>query len=102
MLIVLGVNVFPAAVRDVVSGFHPCTTGEIQIQLEKPGPKVDPPLRLKAECVGEPTPRLKDEIERKIRATLTVAANVELVPAGTLPRYEMKGQLVKHLYQEKT
>jgi hypothetical protein len=30
-----------------------------------------------------------------------VSANVELVPAGTLPRYEMKGQFVKHLYRDK-
>jgi phenylacetate-CoA ligase len=100
MLILLGVNVFPSAVRDVISGFRPRTTGEIQIQLEKPGPKVDPPLKLKAECTGAPSAQLKDEIEHKIRATLTVAANVELVPAGTLPRYEMKGQLVKHVFQE--
>jgi phenylacetate-CoA ligase len=102
MLIVLGVNVFPSAVRDVVSGFHPRTTGEIQILLEKLGPKVDPPLRVVAECASSSAnDELKDEIERKIRAALTVPASVELVPAGTLPRYEMKGQLVKQLDQNK-
>ncbi len=97
MLIVLGVNVFPSAVRDIVSGFHPRTTGEIQILLDKPGPKVEPPLKVVAECSGSVSSagELKAEIEHKIRATLTVAASVELVPAGTLPRYEMKGQLVK-------
>ena len=101
MLILLGVNVFPSAVRDVVSGFHPRTTGEIQILLDQPGPKVDPPLKVVAECAGQPSAsgELKDEIERKIRATLTVSASVELVPAGTLPRYEMKGQLVRQLFQ---
>ncbi len=40
MLIVLGVNVFPSAVKDVISSFHPRTTGEIQIVLHQPGPKV--------------------------------------------------------------
>jgi len=40
---------------------------------------------------------LKGQIERKLRDVLTIAASVELVQAGTLPRYEMKGQLVKHL-----
>jgi phenylacetate-CoA ligase len=96
------VNVFPSAVRDVVSGFHPRTTGEIQILLEKPGPKVDPPLRVVAECAGpSANDELKDEIERKIRSTLTVPASVELVSAGTLPRYEMKGQLVKQVEQNK-
>jgi phenylacetate-CoA ligase len=97
MLIVLGVNVFPSAVRDIVSGFYPRTTGEIQILLSEPGPKVNPPLRVVAECASLPSvsSELKNEIERKIRATLTVPAEVELVAAGTLPRYEMKGQLVK-------
>jgi len=28
-----------------------------------------------------------------------VPSQVELVPAGTLPRFEMKGQLVKKLYE---
>ncbi len=101
MLLVLGVNVFPSAVRDVVSGFYPQTTGEIQILLEKPGPRVEPSLRVVAECANPPSSELKDEIERRVRAVLTVAASVELVAAGTLPRYEMKGQLVKHLYQSK-
>jgi len=105
MLIVLGVNVFPSAVRDVVCGFRPKTTGEMQILLSRPGPKVEPPLRVVAEFSGKDVVAsgLKEEIERRIRATLTVPASVELVPEGTLPRYEMKGQLVKQVSQaEKT
>ncbi|HSB18048.1 MAG TPA: hypothetical protein VLE22_26590, partial [Bryobacteraceae bacterium] len=46
MLIVLGVNVFPSAVKDVVAGFYPRTTGEVQILLEQPGPAVPPPLKV--------------------------------------------------------
>jgi phenylacetate-CoA ligase len=104
MLIVLGVNVFPSAIKDVVSRFYPATTGEIQIVLDKPGPGVAPPLKVVAECCGEPaaSAALKLEIERKIKATLSVSASVELVLAGTLPRYEMKGQLVKRAYENKT
>jgi phenylacetate-CoA ligase len=104
MLIVLGVNVFPSAIKDVVSRFYPVTNGEIQIVLDKPGPGVAPPLKVVAECCGEPaaSAALKLEIERKIKATLSVSASVELVLAGTLPRYEMKGQLVKRAYEDKT
>ena len=101
MLILLGVNVFPSAVRDVVSSFHPRTTGQIQILLDQPGPKVAPPLQVVAEhseAVAN-LAELKLEIEKKIKATLTVAASVTLVPPGTLPRYEMKGQLVKRSYE---
>lgn len=101
MLIVLGVNVFPSAVKDVVASFHPTTTGEIQIVLNEPGPKVTPPLKVVAEYTNSHVdlPRLKHEIERKIRATLTVATELALVPAGTLPRYEMKAQLIKKAYE---
>ena len=103
MLIVLGVNVFPSAVKDIVSSFHPQTTGEIQIVLDQPGPKVVPPLKVVAEYVGTAADltQLKAEIERKIKAVLTVPISVDLVPAGTLPRYEMKGQLVKKAYESK-
>ncbi|HXZ19701.1 MAG TPA: AMP-binding protein [Candidatus Acidoferrales bacterium] len=101
MLIVLGVNIFPSAVRDVVSSFRPRTTGEVQILLEAPGPGVKPPLKIVAEYgdTAEPSSGLKAEIEHKIKAVLTVSSSVELVPPGTLPRFEMKGQLVKKLYE---
>ncbi len=101
MLIVLGVNVFPSAVKDVISSFHPRTTGEIQIVLHQPGPKVTPPLKVEAEYADScaDLTGLKREIEGKIRATLNVNAALDLVPAGTLPRYEMKGQLIKKNYE---
>jgi phenylacetate-CoA ligase len=34
-----------------------------------------------------------------MRDKLIFAANVELVPAGTLPRYEMKAQLIRKAYE---
>ena len=101
MLIVLGVNVFPSAVKDVVASFHPRATGEVQIVLDEPGPKVSPPLRIIAECGNEVQDRrsLQVEIEQRIKSLLTVPASVELVPQGTLPRYEMKGQLIRKAYE---
>jgi phenylacetate-CoA ligase len=103
MLIVLGVNVFPSAIKDVVSSFYPETTGEIQIVLDEPGPRVLPPLQVVAE-VGQPARErlaLKSAIERKIKSVLTIQAEVELVAAGTLPRYEMKAQLVRKAYESR-
>lgn len=100
MLIVLGVNVFPSAVKDVVSSFHPRTTGEIQIVLNQPGPKIAPPLKVVAEYAGASgTAQLKSEIEHKIKAVLSVSAAVDLVAGGTLPRFEMKGQLIRKAYE---
>jgi len=102
MLIVLGVNVFPSAVKDVVTSFYPHTTGEMQILLDQPGPGVRPPLRVAAEVAEEfssSAPGLKIEIEKRIKAVLSISAAVDLVPAGSLPRFEMKGQLIRKLYE---
>lgn len=102
MLIVLGVNVFPSAVKDVVSSFRPRTTGEVQILLDAPPPAVKPPLKVVAEFgdSSQDLGELRQEIERKIKAVLTVSSSVDLVPPGTLPRFEMKGQLVRKLYEK--
>ncbi|HLH68925.1 MAG TPA: phenylacetate--CoA ligase family protein [Candidatus Dormibacteraeota bacterium] len=99
MLIVLGVNVFPSAIRDVVASLHPRTTGAVQVLLPGPGPRLEPPLRIQAEHgPGEADPEgLRGELERLIRARLTVPVRVELVPPDTLPRSEMKSSLVRRL-----
>ncbi len=100
MLIVLGVNVFPSAVRDVVSGFTPRTTGEIRILLDEPGPLAKPPLKVVVEAADlENAGNLKRELEEAIRAKLIVPAKVLLVSPGVMPRSEMKTQLLIKLYE---
>jgi phenylacetate-CoA ligase len=102
MLIVLGVNVFPSAIKDIVTGFYPKTTGELQIVLDQPGPLVKPPLKIVMEF-GNGSPdlvELKEKVEAKIRSLLNVQARVELVAPGTLPRFEMKEQLVQRPYEK--
>ncbi|GAB6171223.1 AMP-binding protein [Paradesulfitobacterium aromaticivorans] len=103
MLIVLGVNVFPSAIKDVIGSLRPLTTGEIQVLLPEPGPKVEPPLRIKVEYGSDhevELPQLKKQVEGLLRDKLIFSPNVELVPPGTLPRYEMKAQLIKKLWLE--
>ncbi|MFD0656152.1 phenylacetate--CoA ligase family protein [Thermocatellispora tengchongensis] len=97
MLIVLGVNVFPTAVRDLVQTLHPRTNGVVQIVLPSPGPRVEPPLRVEVEYGEEPgdRERLRHEIEDLIRSRLTVRAAVTLVPPGSIERTEMKSRLTR-------
>jgi phenylacetate-CoA ligase len=97
MLIVLGVNIFPSAVRDIVQSLRPRTTGAMQIVLPAEGPKVEPPLRIEAEWGDEPGDRegLAREIEELMRARLSVRGAVSLVPPGTLERTEMKTRLTR-------
>jgi phenylacetate-CoA ligase len=103
MLIVLGVNVFPSAIKDVVASLRPRTTGEIQVLLDKPGPKVDPPVKIQVEYTGA-APNLsplKHGIEDLLKEKLVFKADVILVPEGTLPRFEMKAKLIRKLYEER-
>ena len=102
MLIVRGVNVWPSAVSDVVGELRPRTTGAVQILLGAPGPGVEPPLRLQAEYGPEATNLdvLKRELEGLLRERLVVDCDVELLPPGTLPRFEMKAQPIRKLYEE--
>jgi len=101
MLTVLGVNVFPAAIRDVVGSLRPKTTGEIQVVLDKPGPAVTPPVKIAVEYSKEATDleNLKKKIETLLNSKLNFRAAVNLVPEGSLPRVEMKAQLVKKLWE---
>ena len=97
MLIVSGVNIYPSAVRDVISSLAPVVTGEIQIQLTEPPPGVTPPLNIKVEHTRDSgdLQQLKAKTEMLLREELVFRAQVDLVPAGTLPKYEYKAQLVK-------
>jgi phenylacetate-CoA ligase len=97
MLIVLGVNVFPSAVRDLVQTLHPRTTGAVQIVLPVAGPRVEPPLPVEVEWGDQPGDReqLARDVEALIRNRLSVRAAVTLVPPGSLERSEMKSRLTR-------
>ena len=97
MLIVRGVNVFPSAVREVVSGFVPEVSGHIVVRPRAPGVKQEPPLPV---CVELARGRaaddsLADAIRERLRGVLVVSTRVELVPWGALQRSEYKSKLVE-------
>jgi phenylacetate-CoA ligase len=97
MLIVRGVNVFPAAVREVVSTFAPDVSGHILVRPGAPGVKQEPPLAVRVELArgAGADAALADAIREKLRNTLVVQTRVELVPWGTLQRSEYKSKLVE-------
>ena len=106
MLIIKGINVFPAAVKNVIAGFSPRVTGEFRILLEAPGPRVEPPMRIRTEYgkdVDEKDlPSLKKEIEDTLSDKLKCRANIEWVEPGSLERMSgatRKGKLIEKLYE---
>src|SRR3954447_1608976 len=98
MLIVRGVNVFPAAVREVVSSFAPDVSGHILVRPQAPGVKQEPPLPVRVELArgARADEALAEAIGEKLRTALVVRTRVELVPWGTLQRSEYKSKLVEH------
>ena len=97
MLIVRGVNVFPSAVRDVVSAFAPRVSGNIVVKPRGPGVKQEPPLPVSVELGrgAAADAALADAIRDRLRAVLVVQADVDLVPWGSMRRSEYKSQLVE-------
>ena len=97
MLIVRGVNVFPAAVREVVSGFAPRVSGHIRIAPARPGVKQEPPLPVRVELArGAPADDdLADAIRARLRDVLVVSTRVDLVPWGSIERSAYKSTLVE-------
>jgi phenylacetate-CoA ligase len=97
MLIVRGVNVFPSAIREVVSAFAPEVSGNILVKPTAPGVKQDPPLPVGVELAqgGTPDDSLAAAIRDRLRAVLVVQTRVELVPWGSLRRSEYKSTLVE-------
>ncbi len=98
MLIVRGVNVFPSAVREVVSGFAPEVSGHILVKPSSPGVKQEPPLPVSVELGpgAAAEPALADAICDRLRDVLVVQTRVDLVPWGSLRRSEYKSKLVEH------
>jgi phenylacetate-CoA ligase len=95
MLIVRGVNVFPSAIREVVSAFAPAVSGHILVKPQAPGVKQEPPLPVVVELARDGAADAA-AIRDRLRDVLVVQTRVELVPWGTLQRSEYKSHLVEH------
>ncbi|MFO1219718.1 MAG: AMP-binding protein [Burkholderiaceae bacterium] len=99
MLIVKGVNVYPAAIHDTLLAFVPQVTGAMRIRLDAPGPRVNPPLNLRIEHgdgVGAAALEdLRKAIVQRMREALRITPAIEWLAPGTLPRDAHKSRWVE-------
>jgi phenylacetate-CoA ligase len=97
MLIVRGVNVFPAAIRDVVTAFAPEVSGHILVRPVSTAVKQEPPLPVTVELArgASENSSLAQAISERLRDVLVVRTRVDLVPWGTLQRSEYKSKLIE-------
>lgn len=104
MMIVKGINVYPAAVKNLVTSFVPRATGEMRVLLDKPGPRVDPPVKMKVEHGPGLAPseidELKKEMESRMSGLLRFRPEIEMVPPESLGRSYHKTKLIVKLYEQ--
>ena len=86
MVIVRGVNIFPSAVEEIVRSVG--GVDEFQVRVTSPGDMLD--LMLLIEAPGGEAIRRK--LEQRFLEALFLRITVEIVPAGTLPRFELKSK----------
>jgi len=105
MLTVKGVNVYPAAIKDVVTTFVPDVTGEMRIVLESPPPRVVPPVRLKIEHgkdIGQADlPGLANRISAALHNAIKIRPEIEFVEPGALPKETRKTPVFEKKYEKK-
>ena len=103
MLIVKGVNVYPAAIRDIIARFVPDVTGEMRIVLDSPPPRVVPPIKLKIEHgkgMGKSDlPGLAGRISDALHDGIKIRPDIEFVGPEELPKETRKTPLFEKTYE---
>jgi phenylacetate-CoA ligase len=98
MLIVKGVNIYPNAVKNAVLSFYPEVTGVLRIVLDKPGPGVEPPLKIRIEHGAGLSPEQLRDLEARMlahfRRELRTGPKILWLPPGSITRENGKERLV--------
>ena len=101
MFVVKGVNVFPLAIQQVLTGYRPRCTGEFEVELHRP-PPIDyaPVLRVEVADTVAPARRaaLGEELREAIAIALGFRAEVVPVAQGSIAS-EHKTRRVRRSYR---
>lgn len=87
MLIVRGVNVYPSALANVLHRFP--QVAEYRIIVTRQGAMDE--IALQVEC----PPEIAFTVQEELHVALSLRFPVEVVPQGTLPRFELKAKRVE-------
>ncbi len=87
MIAVRGNNVYPAALENVIRRFS--EIGEYRVTIDQTVPLTAVCIEIEASADG-----VEDRLANAIRDALLFRADVVRVPAGSLPRFEMKARRV--------
>lgn len=107
MLIIGGINVFPSAIKDIISQHVQELSGEFRIILTKPpvGSAMEPSLRIEVEHTGylgeDALKNFRSNLESEIRQILLFKPEIIFVPPQTLERSVLKSSYLLHAYKNK-
>jgi phenylacetate-CoA ligase len=90
MITIRGVNVFTSALENIVRCYREIVEFSIEVYRQREMHE----LRLKIELDGQPD-GLTERLAQQISNDLHIRADVEHVPAGSLPRFELKARRLK-------
>lgn len=86
MVVIRGVNVYPSAIEDILRSFT--SIEEYSVEIATVRSMVEMRLRIEPDPGGDERHRL----DCALRDALGLRIPIECVPAGTLPRFEMKSK----------
>jgi phenylacetate-CoA ligase len=91
MLTVRGVNVFPSAIENLVRRHPAVDEFAVEVYQERAMDEME----LQLEVAGEPPEVVCEAVAREVWVALGFRPRVRPVPAGTLPRFELKARRVR-------
>jgi len=90
MLTVRGVNVFPSAIENLVRRVAAVEEFAVEVYQERAMDEME----LRVEVVGDDPEAVCEAVARELWVALGFRPRVRAVPAGTLPRFELKARRV--------
>ncbi|MEX2301282.1 MAG: AMP-binding protein [Bryobacterales bacterium] len=90
MVVVRGVNIYPSAVEEILRGCDGVAEYRVEVRSERALPE----LKIEVEpVVGHPdTASLEQRVQSSLSNAFALRVAVCIVPAGELPRFEMKAK----------
>lgn len=90
MVLVRGVNVYPAAIEELVCEFTEVVEYRVTLSSERNMSELGMEIEPVASCADATA--LARQIEERLKSALTLRVPVKAVPCGSLPRFEMKAK----------
>jgi phenylacetate-CoA ligase len=90
MIVVRGVNVFPAAVEEILQSFSGVAEYQVRVTAGAGLTELSLHIEPKPDCMD--VPGLLAQVEKIFQTRFALRVPVVAMPGGSLPRFEMKAR----------